>query len=76
MSDERVWLRHPETGGAFHCPVGAVDGWRELGWVDGEPPVEVNPAVADLVAAREAEAAARAAQESSRKRGTKSTEES
>jgi hypothetical protein len=57
-SDERTWLRNPQTGGYFHCPNGAVDHWKALGWqpVD-EPPAELNPAVAELVAWREARAA-------------------
>lgn len=44
---ERVWLRNPETGGAFHCPADAADSWRARGWVDGEEPQQVNPAVAE-----------------------------
>jgi hypothetical protein len=54
MTGERVWLRHPVTGGAFHCPIGAAGDWRRAGWVDGEPPAEANPAVAELLAAQAA----------------------
>lgn len=49
MADERRWLRHPDTGGAFHCPVGAVDDWKAMGWQDGEAPKEINPAVAERI---------------------------
>ncbi len=52
MSDDRVWLINLATGGTFHCPTDAVDGWLELGWVPGEPPVETNPALADILAER------------------------
>ena len=31
---DRVRLRHPETGGEWDCPAAAVDGWKELGWVE------------------------------------------
>jgi hypothetical protein len=57
-TDDRTWLRNPDTGGYFHCPNGAVDHWKALGWqpVD-EPPQDVNPAVAELVAWRAAQAA-------------------
>lgn len=48
--DERVWLTHPETGGWFHAPAGAVDAWTELGWqVAEEPPPEPNPVLAEYV---------------------------
>lgn len=46
---ERVWLHNPETGGNFHCPADAAAGWRLRGWVDGEEPQEINPAVAEWV---------------------------
>jgi hypothetical protein len=40
MSDERVWLRHPETGGmnAFSAEAAAV--WQARGWVPCEEPAE------------------------------------
>lgn len=50
MSDERVWLRHGETGGYFHCPAEAVDAWRELGWEPSDAPEEPNPVTAELLA--------------------------
>lgn len=59
--DERVWLRHPDTGGAFHCPVAALNAWMALGWERGEAPVEVNPAIAERVAFEQARQAAQAA---------------
>lgn len=39
-----MWLIHPETGGQWNCPAGAVDDWLERGWkrADG-PPEEPNP---------------------------------
>jgi len=51
MDNKRVWLRHGETGGYFHCPAEAIDDWAELGWqpADG-PPDEPNPVVAELLA--------------------------
>lgn len=55
MSVERVWLRHAEHGGYFHCPAGAVDDWLAQGWAvaDG-PPEEHNPVIAENLAARAA----------------------
>jgi hypothetical protein len=62
--DERMWLHHPETGGDFHCPAGAVEHWKALGWVlADQPPETPNPAVAELVAWREAQAAEQQAEE-------------
>lgn len=47
---ERVWLRHPSTGGYFHCPVLAVKDWRELGWEPSDPPPpDPNPVVAERI---------------------------
>jgi len=49
MSDERVWLKHPPTGGFFHAPVAAVDDWADRGWVPtDERPEEVNLATAHM----------------------------
>lgn len=51
--DSHVWLKHPKSGGYFHCPVGAVEHMAELGWEPSEPPPEeVNPAVAEQLAWR------------------------
>lgn len=79
MSDERVWLRHKETGHLWECPAGAVDGWTtpELGWeVTDERPVEYNPVVAHLLAAQaEREARAAATTKSSRKTADTTTQE-
>jgi hypothetical protein len=65
VADERIWLRHPETGGYFHCPAEAVEHWTELGYEPSDAPPEVNPVVAERVAQEQelaAQAAARAAQ--------------
>lgn len=49
MSD-RVWLHHPASGGVFHCPAEAVDGWKERGWVEGDrPPPPPDPALKDIL---------------------------
>lgn len=57
MSDERVWLTHPEHGGHFHCPAGAVADWTtSQGWVLADsPPEEHNPVIAENLAARRAQ---------------------
>lgn len=68
MSDERVWLRHKDIERPFHCPVAAVNDWREMGWEPGEPPEEVNPVVAERIAW---EAEQRAAAEADAKTKTK-----
>lgn len=55
MSEDRVWLTHPEHGGHFECPAGAVEAWTspELGWVPAESaPEEHNPVIAEALAAR------------------------
>lgn len=55
MADERVWLKHPEHGGYFACPVEAVEAWTspEMGWqVADDEPVEHNPVIAEALAAR------------------------
>ncbi|HTI26186.1 MAG TPA: hypothetical protein VL652_34675 [Kutzneria sp.] len=55
MSDERVWLQHPETGGHFECPQGAVEDWLAMGWVRADaPPEPVSPVVAEHLAAQQA----------------------
>jgi hypothetical protein len=53
----RQWLRHPETGGYFHCPAEAVDAWKGRGWEESDPPAEPNAAIAEQVAYREQQAA-------------------
>lgn len=72
MSD-RVWLRHPDTGGAFHCPAGAVPAWLELGWAPGDPPEETNPVVAELLAAQQAAASPETTAKTGRRGGTDTT---
>ncbi len=53
MSEERVWLTHPDHGGHFECPAGAVEAWMELGWTAAEsPPEEHNPVIAEHLAWR------------------------
>lgn len=64
--DKRVWLTHPETGGNFHCPAEAVEAWQAMGWVPGEAPVEVNPAVAERIAYQREQQAAAAATKTTR----------
>jgi hypothetical protein len=50
-ADERVWLKHKETGGLFPCPADAVDGWKELGWEPtDERPVFINPVTVEMPA--------------------------
>ncbi len=67
--DERVWLRHNETGHLWECPAGAVEDWADMGWEPtDERPAEVNPVVAERVAW---EAEQRAAQEPAPKKSTK-----
>lgn len=62
MSDERVWLRHNETGHFFACPASAVEDWAGLGWQPtGERPAEYNPVLAE----RDAWLAARAREQQS-----------
>jgi hypothetical protein len=56
MSDDRVWLRHKDHDGAFHCPAEAVEAWADMGWAPGDPPEEHNPVVAENLAAQKAEA--------------------
>lgn len=57
-TDARTWLHNPEIGGTFHCPDGAVEAWLQRGWqVMDTAPQEPDPAVVELVAWREAEAA-------------------
>jgi hypothetical protein len=48
--DERIWLKHKETGGFFHCPVGAVEAFATGGWepTDERPP-EPNAAIAERI---------------------------
>lgn len=47
---DRIWLRHPQTDGYFHCPAPAIDDWLELGWERAdEPPAEANPVVAERI---------------------------
>lgn len=57
MSDERIWLRHKETGHFWQCPAEAVEDWTtgDLGWeVTNERPEEPNPVVAEHLAWRRA----------------------
>lgn len=43
MSDERVWLQYPPTGGKQHFHEDAVEAWKARGWVECDPPVEPSP---------------------------------
>ncbi len=56
MSDERVWLEFPATGGKAEFPVQAAAIWRAKGWVDTEP--DLTPSIftdpPEVIAAAEA----------------------
>lgn len=62
----RQWLRHPDTGGYFNCPLEAVDAWKGKGWEESDPPVEPNAAIAEQVAYREQQAASAEANKATR----------
>lgn len=77
MSDERVWLYHPEAKGHFHCPAEAVEAWcSDLGWQVAEaPPEQIDPAVAEHLAwRREQQALAEAAKPTKPSKPAKGTE--
>lgn len=74
MSDERVWLRHKETGGYFNCPAGVVDEWKALGFEPSEPPEEHNPVIAGRLAWLAELEAAKQATKASAKSGPKNEE--
>lgn len=76
MGDERVWLKHGEHGGYFHCPADAVDEWSDLGWEPSDAPEEFNPVTAERIAAEQAAAEQRAAEEAAAKAAKKSTRSS
>jgi hypothetical protein len=63
MSDERVWLKHTETGHLFPYPAGAAKDFGDLGWAPtDERPPEDNPVIAERLAwEAEQRAAAQAA---------------
>ena len=77
MSDERVWLRHKETGHFWECPAGVVGDWAEMGWEPtDERPEEFNPVVATRLAweaDQRAAAEAVAKPKTSRKSGADTT---
>lgn len=45
--DDFVWMRHPETGGLWQCPVDAIEHWLARGWVPAEGPPEEPDATKD-----------------------------
>lgn len=47
VTDEFVWLRSPDNGLEWQCPVGAVGAWTARGWVTCDPPVEPDPTQSD-----------------------------
>lgn len=48
--DERIWLKHKETGGYFHCPVGAIEAFEAKGWgLTDERPAELNAAISERI---------------------------
>ncbi|MEO3922713.1 hypothetical protein ABGB07_02340 [Micromonosporaceae bacterium B7E4] len=55
MSDH-TWVRHAVHGGYWQCPTEVLDEYRAKGWEPSDPPEEPNPAVAEMLAAREAAA--------------------
>ena len=68
MSDDRVWLRHKDTGHFWECPAGAVDDWRGMGWEPtDERPALHNPVVAERLAWEAEQLAAAEAAEKSKK---------
>lgn len=52
-----VWVRHREHGGYWQCPIEALADYEAKGWEPSDQPAEPNPAVAEMLAAREAAAA-------------------
>lgn len=75
-----TWVKHRETGGYWQCPNEAMDYYAKLGWEPSEAPEEPNPAIAEMLAWRAAQAAEAAAEQaetkSSKPRRGASTEES
>ncbi len=55
MSDEFVWMFHPETGGQQRFPTEAVSEWAAKGWrlLDADPTTDVNPTRQDYYEALE-----------------------
>jgi hypothetical protein len=46
--DERVWLKHKETGGFFEAPKAIVEDYAKAGWEPTDDrPVEPNPTLAE-----------------------------
>ena len=75
MSDERVWLRHKDTGGYFNCPAGVVDEWTALGFEPSDAPEEHNPVIAGRLAwLAEQQAAQQVTTKASAKSGPKNEE--
>lgn len=68
-----TWLRHPETGGTWECPDGAVEQWEAMGWERCDPPEVVNPAVAARLEQERQLAEQRAAEEKAAEKTTKAT---
>jgi hypothetical protein len=74
--DERVWLKHTEHGGYFHCPADAVGEWAAMGWEPTDAPPEENPVVAEMLAAQQAAAEQAAADEKAAKAATRASRKS
>jgi hypothetical protein len=63
MSDGFTWMKHPGVDIPWRCPDAAVDQWIDLGHEPCDPPVEINPAIADRLAAERERADKAAAEE-------------
>jgi len=70
MSDEFVWMVHPDVKIPWRCPVGAVGNWTALGHETCDAPAEVDPTKSDgpVEVVDESEPDAKAPAKSSRKR--------
>lgn len=71
MSDGFTWMKHPDVDIPWRCPDGAVDQWIDLGHERCDPPVEINPAIADRLALERELADKAAAEEAAAKEAEK-----
>lgn len=44
--DAHVWVKHPETGGYWECPVAVLEEMQGKGWVLAEAPEPEDPTTA------------------------------
>lgn len=73
MDDGFTWTQHSGHGGYFRCPNDALDDFAERGWVPCDPPEPPNPAVAEQLAWRAAQAEREAADRKAAKKTTATT---